>query len=356
MNPVAVYTCAGAFLACAILVGIERFTRKPATSVQSVAKGESNESRLKIISAMYGIGDCNDRDVTDVLRKYLRGDGLMIRINNHTLLEGSDDPAPWKDKFLKVQYSFASLTKPMCIRKEDTDLYLPVDVDHIERTAAEYAIEQDKLRVERDAQLDKNSELHAEVSRLNSHIAFMQSETPEYVKKNHQLTIDLARCKASLGDSEERADRLENERRRPSIVPVSFGQAGFPVERSGAFGMLLSNDGPSVALNVTIPAFRVGRWSVMFSEVQRIDTGQKLATEVFISDGNEGARNLIEILRRHQSESGNIGDPIEFAINYRDIERKYSANCDLRLDGTCHNGLRITIHKIVSTASASAAL
>jgi len=309
---------------------------------------------LEIISATYGIGDYNDRDVTSTLRSILNGDGLVVKVDNN-LLVGQSDPAPGKNKFLKVDYSFAGLRVPTCIRQEYEDLFLPEDLRLIERTAAEYAAAQDKVRGERDSQLDQNAELHAEISRLNSLMAAMREEDPEYIRKNHLLTIDLARCKASLGECTEKAERLENERCRPAIVPISFGQAGFPVDRSGAFGMLLSNDGPSVALNVTIPAFRIGRWSVMFSEVQRIDTGQKIATEVFISDGNEGARNLIEILRRHQSESGNVGDPIKFAINYRDIERSYSAHCDLRLDGTCHNGLRITTHAIVSSASASAA-
>lgn len=75
---------------------------------------------LVILSAYYGM-ESGWKDVTTVVRGFVREGRLSLVVTNEVM---GGDPAPWKVKELKLQYSFHGVTNKIVV-KEEQRLQLP---------------------------------------------------------------------------------------------------------------------------------------------------------------------------------------------------------------------------------------
>jgi len=144
---------------------------------QLAAASTPQASMLKIHSAIYGIGNANDADLTEILQNAQR-EGLWLVVNNNLLPPGSKDPAPGSLKLLTVIYSFGNDPKKYTtVREEYQELVLPEDAGLIERTAKEY---DDKGLADRAAQASthdsERQRLEAEKTDLRRDLAMRPTQ------------------------------------------------------------------------------------------------------------------------------------------------------------------------------------
>ncbi len=103
-----------------------------AQSAESTA-GEP-PSKLKILSASYAAidGGGDKYDVADCMRRMIRGDSLVLDIENHSfVVDGRNlvpkDPKPYAKKLLRVEYSYSNGQTVKAERPEGHRLVLPED-------------------------------------------------------------------------------------------------------------------------------------------------------------------------------------------------------------------------------------
>jgi hypothetical protein len=113
----------------------------------------SYESELTIISADYRATNREGGayDVTDCLQQMIRGDGLVLDIENHNFQIGTrnfvpKDPRPGVPKRLRVTYSYKGGPQTTLERPEGTRLSLPEDSFLIAQRKQLVATQQDEIR------------------------------------------------------------------------------------------------------------------------------------------------------------------------------------------------------------------
>jgi len=85
---------------------------------------KTEESKLVIHSAVYGVDGKKDVDVKEALSSKIRGDALVLWIENG---EFGDDPVDGIEKRLMVRYSFAGHRVVQIERQEHDFMVLPED-------------------------------------------------------------------------------------------------------------------------------------------------------------------------------------------------------------------------------------
>lgn len=128
------------------LIAASRKRTEPATV--DPAQGES-QTKLKIDSAYYGLGNANDVDVTERLQKMPRN-ALSVWVGNN-LIPGISDPAPGQVKQLTVHYSFGVQRSAPAVIPENRQLVLPRDLDW----AREFGLEYERQRIADVAECEK---------------------------------------------------------------------------------------------------------------------------------------------------------------------------------------------------------
>jgi hypothetical protein len=150
----------------------------------------------------------------------------------------------------------------------------------------------------------------------------------------------LLQARANNGDDLQKK-ALENElsvlkvqlnSAAPLIVPVNFGSQDKPARRGTYPGFLLSNDGRSIAYDISMPPFKVGKWSVELDQVPRLEVGKTEPTWISMRSGNTGNADLRAHLVEVQQATGTLGDPVLFKIIYRDADQNWFASiCEVSI-------------------------
>lgn len=148
---------------------------------------------------------------------------------------------------------------------------------------------------------------------------------------------------SSARDQVEKQLRAELDARFPIVVPVCFGAQDFPKKQSKTQGLMLSNDGPSVAYDVRILPFMIGAWNTWFGSLSRLEPSHKVPVQLSMEKGGHLYANLAENLSEFQSIAGTIGEAVPFTIAYRDSSNHwFKSFCELKLDPLSPGAVKAT--------------
>jgi hypothetical protein len=150
----------------------------------------NKRANLVIHSAFYGTGPLDDREVTERL-KATSPEGLVVPIDNNFL---GCDPAPMKQKRLKVEYSFGNTSIQQVLRLEGGRLVLPEDSE-IKRLA----IEVEQVKKQPRGQIMRAGVLYSKAGQADYLVEELEKVWYLYTNENDRLIYPLG--KSSLPDS-----------------------------------------------------------------------------------------------------------------------------------------------------------
>jgi len=209
-------------------------------------KSKTN-SKLRIHSAFYGVGNHNDIDLRDSLQKLVPKDGLAITVDNN-LITGIADPAPNQPKHLKVGYSFGGPDVISLVVQEHSMLVLPTDVDREREIGKHYDLAREKA-------------VESAVKDLSD--SFMKT-TPESQSKINQLILDLNRCGAAKKDLADEIERMK------AAIEDKLNLYGLPQSATGG-DAARRRRAVDAFKRLSVPQKFVLRWVSKYERVSRTE-------------------------------------------------------------------------------------